>query len=179
MLKIGHKILIFVDVLIERERISFPFLIAEFGINMISKIEALLNERFSEEDMQDCFTLEVKLEKSKRLTIFIDSDEGINYKKCARVSRFLEAAIEENAWLPTDYTIDVSSPGADKPLIHPRQYAKHMGRDLEILKTDGERLEGELKNATESNITIETKKKEAIEVPFVDMKETKVKLKFK
>jgi len=89
---------------------------------MISKIEALLKARFSEEDMKDCFTLEVQLEKSRKLTIFIDSDEGINYKKCARVSRYLEAEIEENSWLPSDYTIDV---------------------------------------------------------PFVDMKETKVKLKFK
>jgi len=146
---------------------------------MISKIEALLKARFSEEDMKDCFTLEVQLEKSRKLTIFIDSDEGINYKKCARVSRYLEAEIEENSWLPSDYTIDVSSPGADKPLIHPRQYGKHYGRELEILKTDGEKIEGVLTKAIETGITIETKKKETIDVPFVDMKETKVKLKFK
>ena len=146
---------------------------------MISKIEALLNERFSEEDMLDCFTLEVKLEKSKRLTIFIDSDEGITYKKCARVSRFLEAEIEAKSWLPETYTIDVSSPGADKPLVHHRQYGKHIGRELEIVKNDESKLEGTLTGKTETAITIETKKKETIEVLFDDMKETKVKLKFK
>lgn len=146
---------------------------------MISKIEALLEERFSQEDMTDCFTISVILEKSKKLTVFIDSDEGINYQKCARVSRFLEAEIEEKSWLPTDYTIDVSSPGADKPLVHKRQYGKHIGRELEIILTDETKLEGVLKEMTSDNIVLETNKKETKTVAFDKMKETRVKLKFK
>ena len=77
----------------------------------------------------------------------------------------------------------MSSPGADRPLKLPKQYFKHIGRQLEVETSDGEKLTGSLVSVDEVKISIEaevSKKETAIkDIDFKDIKEANVIISFK
>ncbi len=157
---------------------------------MEEKIIDLLEEKFTEPDFVKCFWLDVKLLPNKKLEVFIDSDDGVTFDTCRRISRYLESFIDEEQWLGEKYTLEVSSPGTDRPLQLPRQYNKHIGRKLEVKTTEGEKYEGRLTEVTAKEITLtykvrrkEGKKKVTEEmntsIPFANIEKAKVKISFK
>ena len=154
------------------------------------KIESLLQEKLKEEEFADCFLVENKLHANNKLEVFIDSDSNMTFEKCRKISRFLEQHIEENNWLGEKYTLDVSSPGIDRPLLFLRQYQKNIGRKVEVFLNDGTNKTGSLLKADEEKIYIEEKirvkegKKTKIQVvetelPFTEISKTIVKIAFK
>lgn len=117
------------------------------------KIKALLDEKFLEEEFTDCFLIEVKQNNSK-VQVFIDSDNSLSLARCTKISRYLEAVIDEEGWLGPKYILEVSSPGASKPLVE-RQYKKHIGRKVSIeLKDDDDKIEAELKEVGEDKLRV-------------------------
>ena len=80
------------------------------------KIKALIDEKMQEELYEDCFFVEMFLKGDKRLEIYLDSDTGITFRQCQRMSRHIEAVLDEEKWLGEKYTLEVSSPGIGKPL---------------------------------------------------------------
>ena len=153
------------------------------------KIKALLLEKFQEEDYTDCFIVEVAHHQNNKLEVFIDSDSGITFRKCQRISRFLEQYIDEEAWLGEKYTLEVSSPGIGRPLKFIRQYHRNIGRRVEVNLKDGRTQKGTLIACDETKITTEAmvttkqgkkKKKEMVQtiIPFEDIAQTKVKITF-
>ena len=119
------------------------------------KIEKLLEEKFQEEDYADCFIVEIKLHDHKKLDVFVDSDSSMTFRKCQRLSRYLEAFIDEEGWLGEKYVLEVSSPGITRPLVFARQYIKNIGRDMEVKLADGSKDKGTLIAANETEITLE------------------------
>ena len=90
-----------------------------------------------------------------------------------------------------DYALDVSSHGATTPLVYPRQYPKHIGRNFEIKLQDGTKTEGVLVSCNDKEIKLETTTREnkvigkgKIDVIkqelilFEKVKESKIKLKY-
>lgn len=127
------------------------------------KIEVLLEKLFAEdEEFQHCFLVDMHLGINKKLEVFVDSDTGIKFSECQKISRYLEGFIDEENWLGEKYTLEVSSPGVMNPLKMPRQYPKNIGRRLEIVKTDGEHLEGKLVEVKPNGILIEDKVREKV-----------------
>jgi ribosome maturation factor RimP len=94
--------------------------------------------------------------------------------------------MEEAAWFPEgDFSLEVSSPGIDEPLILNRQYVKNMGRKVEVTFLDETIKEGVLKTVTENDILIEWTegkgKKAAVQtllIPFDQIKTTIVQVQF-
>ena len=154
------------------------------------KITELLTEKFNEEDFQDCFLVDIKAHQNKKVEVFVDSDSSLTLGKCRQLSRFLEKHIDEHGWLGEKYTLEVSSPGIERPIQFPRQYTKNIGRNVDIILLDGETKSGQLVAADEQSVTIEEKllikegkkKKTVIQQTVIllpDIKETKVKISFK
>jgi ribosome maturation factor RimP len=56
-----------------------------------------------------------------------------------------------------NFSLEVSSPGIDKPLKLLRQYNKNKGRKVEVVLDDGSKIEGTLTGVSEENITLEEK----------------------
>ncbi len=121
------------------------------------KIEGLLLEKFKEEEYEDCFIVEIKLHANNKLAVFVDSDSAMDFRKCQRISRYLESFIDEEGWLGEKYVLEVSSPGIDRPLVFPRQYVKNLGRDFTLKLADGSEDEGTLIAADDEKITVEKK----------------------
>lgn len=157
---------------------------------METKIYDLLEEKFAEEEFTDCFLIELKLHANHKLEVFIDSDTGVTFDRCQKISRYLEAHLDEEGWLGDSYTLEVSSPGVSRPLQLPRQYPKHIGRKLKVRMEDGSELEGPLLEVTADHIVlehrvvqVEGKKKKHIkvssEIPYSAIKGALVQVSFK
>jgi ribosome maturation factor RimP len=153
-------------------------------------IESLLAAKFQEEEFQDCFLIEVNHHPGNKLDVFIDSDTGVTFEKCQKISRYLESILDEKGWLGDNYVLEVSSPGSSRPLIMPRQYRKNTGRTLEITLLDGNRREGALSEVQEDQVILtetvvekegkkKIKKQVLTPIPFDQIKKAIVKISFK
>ncbi len=119
------------------------------------KISLLLAEKFQEEGFTDCFLVELKIFQKPRIEIFIDCDHGVSHEMCVQISRHIEQYLDESLVLGEKYTLEVSSPGLERPLI-PRQFPKNIGRSLKVKMNSGETLQGVLKDMTENGFILET-----------------------
>ncbi len=118
----------------------------------------------------------------KKITVFIDSDEGISIDECGEVSRKLGIELEEI--IDIAFVLEVSSPGADSPLKFERQYTKNIGRTLKVILDDLSEVKGTLTQVSEGKITIEpeAKKKikpESMTLLIENIKEARVVISFK
>ena len=69
------------------------------------------------------------------------AEDSVSVDDCARVSRDLSAILDVEDVVPTAYTLEVSSPGLDRPLRQARDYARFAGRRAKIVmreKVDGQ-----------------------------------------
>mgnify|MGYP005841794161 CR=1 FL=1 len=115
----------------------------------------------------------VKEGKNWFLRVFIDSDHGIDIEECGVVSEKLSEKIDEIDPIPHNYYLEVSSPGAERPLKKAADFQKAIGKQVYI-KTyepfDGEKeFEGELTqfdgDVVTLTIMIKTRKK-TIKLPY-------------
>src|SRR6266571_3967349 len=61
------------------------------------------------------------------------AEESVSVEDCARVSRDLSAVLDVEDVVPTAYTLEVSSPGLDRPLRHADDYRRFAGRRAKIV----------------------------------------------
>lgn len=160
-------------------------------MELTQKITALLEEKFSsDENLTDCYVIEVELKANKRLNLYLDSDTGISLRKCQTISRFIESHLDEEGWLGEKYWLEVSSPGLSRPLKVPRQYQKNIGKTVELRDAESERKEGLLVKCDEETFSVEfrrieregKKKKEVVEIidyPYGALEKVLVKPTFK
>lgn len=76
------------------------------------------------------------------LRVYIDKPEGVQLHDCARVSRQVSSVLDVEAPINSSYTLEVSSPGVDRPLYTLEQFARYIGELVSLrLKTpfDGRR----------------------------------------
>lgn len=71
------------------------------------------------------------------IEVYIDGEKGITALDCANVSRALNEIIELENLIESNYRLDVSSPGVERPLKFLIQYFKHINRKFEIKYNDG------------------------------------------
>ncbi len=132
------------------------------------------------------FLIEIKVKPTKNIKVYIDGDKGISIEKCVYFNRLLYKKIDEAGLFPQgDFSLEVSSPGVDKPLKLNRQYLKNTGRNIEVTFIDGSKKEGKLLQATNEDIILEQingkgKKAETqqLVIPFSNIKTTTVQIQF-
>lgn len=143
---------------------------------------------FEENELSDCYFVDAKIQGS-RVEVYIDKDGGISFDICKKLSRKIEAVLDETKVIGEAYTLEVSSPGVGTALKMPRQYINNLNRDIEV-QTENDKLKGKLVHADENSIKIEIeeivlegKKKKKIlvahEVSYADIKVAKIKVSFK
>ena len=104
---------------------------------------------------------------SRAVTVYVDSEEGAGLDDIAEASRAVSEAFDLHDPIKGRYRLDVSSPGADRPLTDPRQYRRHIGRTLEV-QVRGEddavsTVSGTLEAASETSVTLD-RNGEAVEL---------------
>ena len=144
-------------------------------------IESMLLPFLEDSDM---FITSIKIKPTNNIKVFLDADSGLNIAKCATINRRLYHAIEEAGMYPDgDFSLEVSSPGVDEPLLSLRQYHKNKGRLLEVTSLDAQVVVGTLKEVLDDHLvlTIKGTKKEApkeVEIPYSTIKTSIVQISF-
>lgn len=159
-------------------------------MELTERIAQLLEEKYAtDEAFADCFTVDIELKPGQKLFVFADSDSGMTFEKCQKLSRYLESHLDTNGWLGDKYLLEVSSPGIGRPLKFLRQYRNNAGRTVEVTLKDKTRLTGLLKTAGENKVILtqkiverENNKKKEVEketaIPFDEIEKTVVKIAF-
>lgn len=115
----------------------------------------------------------VKEGKSWFLRVYIDKDNGVDIEDCGLVSERLSEKLDELDPITHNYFLEVSSPGAERPLKKPKDLEKAIGKNV-FVKTyepiDGEKsFEGTLLEFDGQTVKIEIKiktRKKIIEIPY-------------
>ena len=91
--------------------------------------------------------------------LYIDRDEGIGIEDCELVSRQVSDLLDVEELIAGEYTLEVSSPGLDRPLFTREHFQAHVGEAVKVrLRTLVEgrrRLAGTLVGAGEESVTIQ------------------------
>lgn len=138
------------------------------------KIRAYLDPML---EAEDCFLVDLKHLPGNKLMVYLDKDSGITISKCVQFSRYLRNYLEEEALLGDDYSLEVSSPGADQPLKLHRQYVKNVGKALKVVLNDGITKTGELIAVEENNIEINDEATGSEKINFDQIKRSTVIIK--
>ncbi len=111
--------------------------------------------------------------------VYIDGEKGITALDCANVSRDLNEIIELENLVGSNYRLDVSSPGVERPLKFLIQYIKHINRKFEIKYDDGgeKTLTAKLLRIEGENLFFAVKNDE-YKIKFGDITEAKVLISF-
>jgi ribosome maturation factor RimP len=122
----------------------------------------------------------------QKVLVLIDGDNGVNIDVCASISRQIGHNLEENETIDKAYTLEVSSPGIDHPLLLTRQYKGRIGKRLKITLKTGDEVTGKLLTVMEEFLivlkeTIKGKKTETeeIELTFNEIEKSFVLISFK
>jgi len=159
-------------------------------MDQLDRIAQLLEEKYAtDEAFADCFTVDIELKPGNKLNVFADSDSGMTFEKCQKISRYLESFLDTNGWLGDKYVLEVSSPGVGRPLKFARQYRNNIGRAVVVTLSDKTQLTGTLSAADDVQIVLTQKviekegnKKKEVQVetpvPFEKIEKTIVKISF-
>jgi ribosome maturation factor RimP len=91
------------------------------------------------------------------LRVVVDADSGVSLDDIAEVSRAVAAEIDaSDAMGPSPYTLEVSSPGVDRPLTEPRHWRRASGRLVRVaVAGSAAAVEGRVAGAGPSGVTLE------------------------
>ena len=94
--------------------------------------------------------------KRRLLRIVVDGDRGVSLDDAADVSREISAMLDEvNALGEVPYTLEVSSPGVDRPLTEPRHWRRAVGRLVKVKVTGEPAVEGRILAADADGVTLD------------------------
>src|SRR4029078_8382341 len=86
---------------------------------------------------------------------------GVDHALCERVTDALRDYLRA-------YSVDVSSPGLERPLRRPEHFGNALGRRVQLRTEERKRLRGEVVEAGDNAVTVQTDK-ESIDVPYEEI----------
>lgn len=120
--------------------------------------------------------------KHRIVTCIVDGEVALNLDQVTSISRAISELLDESPIMgETPFTLEVTSPGIDRPLTKPRHFAKNNDRLLKITKLNGDVITGRILSNTDSDVTltIETKKESSeVVVALSDIKRAVVEIEF-
>jgi ribosome maturation factor RimP len=139
-----------------------PFLLKGLQMPTVHDKEKTLQREIGtrvESAMPDVEVLAVELSGPERFTVFIDRIGGtVDHALCERVTNELRDYLR-------DYTVDVSSPGIERPLRKPEHFRSVVGRRVTLRTESRKRLRGEVLDAGAASVIVQTDN-ESVEVPY-------------
>jgi len=131
------------------------------------------------------YIVDVTVSSANEIVISFDKNGGVNVDECVSISRYVNDNFDRDI---EDYALTVCSPGLTSPFKIKEQYEINEGREVLVKKNDGKKVSGILKKY-ENQLTLAVKKKKKgsntkyiysdIVIPFDEIRETRLKIKFK
>ena len=108
-------------------------------------------------ESKDYFLVDVEVTPDDRIAVEIDHADGVWIEDCVELSRFIEEHLNRDE---EDYELEVGSAGLGQPFKVEQQYINCLGKQVEVLSSDGQKYKGELKAVDGRTFTILTKEKQ-------------------
>ena len=129
------------------------------GKKVVTLVEELVTPIAEEMGYEIVEVEYLKKHNGMNLTIFITKEDGIKIEDCEAFSRAIDAPLDElNPTNDESYTLNVSSPGLDRPLKNEKDYKRNLGKEIELkfyAQINGNKsIEGVLDSFTTDTITI-------------------------
>jgi ribosome maturation factor RimP len=115
------------------------------------------------------------------LRVYIDAPGGVDIERCARVSRTLRPVLDEARVGLSDVDLEVSSPGAERPLRGVEDYLRFIGDRVNARFRHGDSegvIEGILMQVTDEALLIAGRDGRATEVPLADLRGARLAVEF-
>ena len=124
-------------------------------------VEELLTDILEQEQLELVDIEYVKEGKSWFLRVFIDKENGVDIEDCGLVSEKLGEKLDAIDPIPQNYFLEVSSPGAERPLKKPQEFLRAVGKHVNIKTYEpiegSKEFEGTLLSYDEKEITLSIK----------------------
>lgn len=112
--------------------------------------------------------------KHRFVTVIVDSETGLNLDQVTDISREVGEAMDSAPFMGEQpYTLEVTSPGVDRPLTAPRHYRKNIDRLVKITKNDGDVVKGRIVSVTDDAVTLDN-----ATVELADVKRAIIEIEF-
>ena len=109
------------------------------------------------------------------LTIIVDGDTHLSLDQVTSATKAIGEIVESLQSLgDTPFTLEVTSPGLDRPLTKPRHWRKNIDRLVKIVLLDGKEIKGRIKAASEDSATVDQS-----EINFAEIKRASLEVEFK
>ncbi|MCX4292850.1 MAG: ribosome assembly cofactor RimP [Prevotella sp.] len=106
------------------------------------------------------FLVDVVMTPDYRIVVEIDHADGVWIEDCAALSRFVQERLGDELG---DYELEVGSAGLGQPFKVARQYVNHIGKEVEVLTSDGKKVQGVLTSVDGTAFTVTVKEKQKVE----------------
>ena len=137
----------------------------------------------------DYYLVDVKVTSDNRVSVEVDSFQGVSIDYCVELSRHIESKLDRDT---EDYELEVSSAGLTEPFKVRKQYEKNLGNEVEVFTRDHKKIVGVLDKIDEQTISLQVEKQvkpegakrkitvnEEVVIPFENIKTTKYIIRFK
>ncbi|MEN9351560.1 MAG: hypothetical protein RL455_501 [Actinomycetota bacterium] len=109
------------------------------------------------------------------LTIIVDGDTHLSLDQVTSATKAIGEIVEGLQSLgDTPFTLEVTSPGLDRPLTKPRHWRKNIDRLVKVVLLDGSVVNGRIKSATETDVLIDD-----VSIEFSAIKRATLEVEFK
>lgn len=108
----------------------------------------------------DYFLVDLVFTPDGRIVIEIDHADGVWIEDCAALSRTLQERLGDELG---DYELEVGSAGIGQPFKVAQQYVNHIGKEVEVLTSDGKKVHGTLASVDGDNFVVTVMEKQKVE----------------
>ena len=116
--------------------------------------------------------------RRRLLRVLVDRDGGISLDDVADVTRAISKALDADDIMGDGaYTLEVSSPGVDRPLTLPRHWRRNVSRLVAVTLTAGDKLTGRIKSASEEAAELDVDGTRQT-VAYADVAKAKIQIEF-
>ena len=142
----------------------------------LAQIRALVEPILADRAME-LVELTCRLHGGQQLIrLLVDCVGGVTLHQCARVNQLIGQALESANLMEESYTVEVSSPGVDRPLVSKRDFERAIGEDLRVTLGPGDgrvqELEGMLLAVQPAAIVLKTESGN-LTLPFAQIRSAK------
>lgn len=150
-------------------------------LTISKRIENLVKQIVEAEGLE---LVDVEFKSGPRgvLRIFLDKPGGVNISDCQKISSRAGASLEEEDFIKSEYVLEVSSPGLDRPLKREADYKRYKGKLVNIslyAPLEGKKnFIGHIINAGNNKVTLKEKNEKVIDIPIADIAKGKLEIEF-
>jgi ribosome maturation factor RimP len=116
--------------------------------------------------------------KRRLLRVAVDKDGGVTLDDIAEATKEVSRLLDETDVMGVHpYTLEVTSPGVDRPLTHPRHWRRNAGRLVKVSCRDGSTITGRITGSDDETASLDVDGTER-RVAFADVAKAKIQIEF-